>query len=94
MSSLIQKTGYPPPEWLKTNLSICSAEEELCREATEFGHSISPHWQAQWNEFKRILQAGDVLWYFEHFPEPFSGAAGYCIVRSNVSITSITTKRA
>ncbi len=94
MSSLFQTTEYPPPEWLKTNLSICSAEEELRREATEFGLSISPQWQAQWNEFKRLLQTGDVLWYFEHFPDHFRGAAGYCIVRSNVSIASITTKRA
>ena len=85
--------NYPPRQWLKHQTTIKEAEVAFRAEAQQFGLPLSPDWLSRWKEFKAQLLAEDELWYFEHFPEAFSGAAGYCILREGKSIASIGTKR-
>jgi hypothetical protein len=85
---------YPPREWLKFKTSLADAEKAVRDEVEKFGVPISPKWVPQWEQFKAQLQPTDDLWYYEHFPEPLTGAAGYCIVRGRAVIASITTMRA
>lgn len=39
------------------------------------------------------LQPEDELWFWEYFPQPMTGGAGYCIVRNGSSIAWIATVR-
>ncbi len=85
--------SYPPKHWLKYQTTVSAAETESKERAREYNVAVSPAWMARWNEFKAKLLTGDQLWYFEHFPEPMTGGAGYCIVRGEESVASITTAR-
>jgi hypothetical protein len=86
--------GYPPLAWLKERLAIHQAEYALRDETREFNIAINDRWWKSWTRFKALIGDEDELWYFEHFPEPLTGAAGYCIVRDGSSVAYITTKRA
>jgi hypothetical protein len=94
MGSLHRQAGHPPKEWLQKRVTPDDAEAAMRNEATELGLKFSNRWLREWDEFKLITEEGDELWYFEWFPEPLTGAAGYCIIRRGVSVASITTKRA
>jgi hypothetical protein len=84
---------WPPKHWLNHRTTVAAAEAASEAGAKEHNLTISPAWLARWNEFKAKLQVGDELWYFEHFPEPMTGAAGYCIVREGESVAHIATMR-
>jgi hypothetical protein len=89
------KTGdYPPREWLRFRISLPDAEAAMRAGEEKLGVQISPTWLPRWEEFRAQLQPTDELWYYEHFPEPLTGAAGYCILRRGAVIASITTMRA
>jgi len=89
------RTGeHPPREWLKLKTSLGDAEVAIRDEAEKLGVPISPTWLPQWEEFRGKLESTDELWHYEHFPEPLSGASGYCIVRGGAVVASITTRRA
>ena len=94
MSSLNQSIGHPPREWLQKQVTVDDADQAMRDEAAMLGIRVSDRWLKEWSEFKSIIRDGDELWHFEWFPEPLSGAAGYCIVRGGLSVASITTRRA
>lgn len=85
---------YPPPESLKRRLTVAEAEGEMTARSAEYGIPLSPHWLERWNVFKSEVEAQDELWYFEYFPEPMTGGAGYCRVRNGIAVASIATMRA
>ncbi len=85
---------HPPREWLRFKTSLGDAEATMRAEAQKLGVKLSPQWLPRWEEFRAQLQPTDELWYYEHFPEPLTGAAGYCIVRQGVVVASVTTMRA
>ena len=89
----LNKKPYPPAESWKRRLSRAEAEAELRKESDELGLPISPHWQERWNNFALNLQPGDELWFWEYFPQPLTGGAGYCIVRDGLSVAWIATMR-
>jgi hypothetical protein len=90
---IVSKEPYPPVESLKRRLSRTEAEAELSKESDEVGLPISPQWQERWNQFVLKLQPADELWYWEYFPQPMTGGAGYCIVRNGSSVAWIATVR-
>jgi hypothetical protein len=94
MGSLSRTSGHPPREWLQRRITVDDAEYAMREEAAALGLRASDHWLEEWCEFKTIIQEGDELWQFEWFPEPLTGAAGYCILRDGSSVASITTRRA
>jgi hypothetical protein len=94
MGSLSHTVGHPPREWLKLRVTVDDAECAVLDEAAAVGVRVSERWLQDWSAFKSIISEGDELWKFEWFPEPLSGAAGYCIVRDGSSVASITTVRA
>ena len=85
---------HPLREWLKFKTSIDDAEAAMRAEVEKFSVQMSPTWLSRWESFRAQLQPSDELWYYEHFPRPLSGGAGYCIIRQGVIIASITTRRA
>ncbi|WLQ11933.1 hypothetical protein O5O45_19585 [Hahella aquimaris] len=85
--------AFPPEESLLYKTTFDKAEAEMKREGMEFVLQISPQWLVRWNTFKSQHLHGDELWYFEHFPEPLTGAAGYCLKRAGDIVSVITTKR-
>jgi hypothetical protein len=93
MSSLSRTIGHPPREWLRRRVALDDAERAIHEEASALGLRVSDRFLREWAEFKRIIREGDELWQFEWFPEPLTGAAGYCIVRGNSSVASITMRR-
>jgi hypothetical protein len=90
---MVTKPPYPPVESWKRRLSLVEAEAESSKRAEECGCPISPQWQERWNTFVRKMQPADELWYWEYFPQPMTGGAGYCIVRDGSSIAWIATMR-
>ena len=78
--------SYPPPEYRKRQLSLRELEAELDRESREVGIPLSPKWLERRETFKAQLAEGDELWFWEYFPEPLTGGAGYCIVRDGESV--------
>lgn len=88
------KTPFPPSEHLKRKVAFEDVEAESQQRAAECGVSISPQWLERWTTFKTKFSEGDELWFWEHFPAPMTGGAGYCIVRNGVSIAWIATMRA
>jgi len=94
MSSLSRTIGHPPREWLQRRVTVDDAGRAVGGEAAAGGLRVSERWLEEWAEFKSYFSDGDELWQFEWFPKPFSGAAGYCILRDGCSVASITTKRA
>jgi hypothetical protein len=91
--AMVTKPPYPPVESWKRRLSLVEAEAESSKRAEECGCPISPQWQERWNTFVRKMQPADELWYWEYFPQPMTGGAGYCIVRDGSSIAWIATMR-
>ncbi|HEU4561005.1 MAG TPA: hypothetical protein VFS20_24350 [Longimicrobium sp.] len=87
-------SGYPPPHALKHRLTVAEAEAEMEARAGEYQATVSPHWLKRWETFKAGIEADDQLWYFEDFPEPLTGGAGYCILREGRPVAWITTMRA
>ena len=84
---------YPPPShWLR-RLTFAEAEAETGQRAEELRANVSPAWLERWEAFKALQEPGDQLWYFEHFPQPLTGGAGYCLVRDGESVTFIATVR-
>lgn len=94
MGSLNRTIGHPPREWLQRRITVDDAELAMRDEAAALGLRVSDRWLKEWSEFKSIISEGDELWEFEWFPEAFSGAAGYCILRDGSSVASIITRRA
>lgn len=88
------ESGYPPPHALKHRLTVAEAEAEMDARAKEIQRNLSARWLARWETFKAGIEAGDELWYFEHFPEAMTGAAGYCAVREGRPGAWIATMRA
>jgi len=89
----VNKKPYPPVESWQRRLGRVEAEAELRKESDELGIPISPHWQERWDNFLLNLQSEDELWFWEYFPQPMTGGAGYCIVRNGSSIAWIATMR-
>ena len=89
----MNKKPYPPVESWQRRLSRAEAEAELRKESDELGIPISPHWQERWENFVLNLQPEDELWFWEYFPQPMTGGAGYCIVRNGSSTAWIATMR-
>lgn len=87
------KKPFPPLEFCKRRLSVDEAEAELKMEAVKEGLEISPHWLNRWVAFKDEMLPGDELWYWENFPGPMTGGAGYCVVRDGTSTHWIVTMR-
>lgn len=88
------KTPYPPIDYLKHKLTFEEAEAESHRQAAELRETISDHWLRRWATFKAQFMNGDELWFWEYFPAPMTGGAGYCIVRNGISVAWIATTRA
>jgi hypothetical protein len=84
---------YPPSEFWKRCLSVAEVEAELARQSSELGLPLSPQWLERWATFKAEMLPNDELWYWENFPEPLTGGAGYCLVRDGQSILSLATMR-
>jgi hypothetical protein len=93
-SNSMNTEKYPLQEWLRFKTSIGDAEAAMRAEAEKLSLQLAPTWLSRWESFKAHLQPTDELWYYEHFPQPLSGAAGYCIVRDGAIIASITKMRA
>lgn len=87
-------SDYPPPHALKHKLTVAEAEADMEARASEYQAAIAPHWLKRWEAFKSGIEANDELWYFEDFPEPLTGGAGYCILREGRPVAWITTMRA
>lgn len=90
---MVTKAPYPPAQSWKRHLSLVEAEAELSKESKELELPISPRRQERWGDFILKLQPADELWYWEYFPQPLTGGAGYCIVRDGSSIAWIATMR-
>lgn len=86
--------GYPPPHALKHRLTVAEAEAEMDARARELQANLSARWLERWETLKAGIEAGDELWYFGHFPEAMTGAAGYCVLRQGRPVAWITTMRA
>ena len=55
----------------------------------------APHW-ARWEEFIRVMQPGDELWYYTSPKETWEnlcGCAGYAIVRNSKIVSYLNTVR-
>ena len=87
-------SDYPPSYALKRQLTAVQAEAEMESRAQEYRATLSEPWLKRWETFKAGLEANDELWYFEDFPEPLTGGAGYCILREGRPVAWITTMRA
>ena len=87
-----QKPSIPPSHWVY-RLTFAEAEAETERSAEELQANVSPAWLERWEAFKAMQKPGDQLWYFEHFPQPLRGGAGYCLVRDGESVAFIATTR-
>jgi hypothetical protein len=85
--------SYPPRAYLKRQLTLLELEAELDRESLELGIPVSARWLERWETFKAQLVEGDELWYWENFPQPLTGGAGYCIVRNDECVAYIVTLR-
>ncbi len=92
-SDHMTKEPYPPAEYWKERLTLAEAEDRRTAMSIEYGAPVSPEWQVRWDTFTSKLQPNDELWYFEYFPQPMTGGAGYCIVRDGVSVAWIATMR-
>jgi hypothetical protein len=89
----MKKSPYPPIESLKQKLTITEIEARFEQESSELGLTLSPAWVERWNKFKDQARPGDEIWYWEYFPAPLTGGAGYCLVRDGVNVAVIVTFR-
>jgi hypothetical protein len=85
--------NFPPREYLQRRLTVFEAETEMEARSAEYGVPVSPAWLERWTEFKSQMSTSDELWFWEHFPGPMTGGAGYCLVRNGMSVAFITTMR-
>jgi hypothetical protein len=80
-------------EWLKYKTTIQDSEDDMVKKANKYHTKLSKHWLVRWDRFKSHIKDGDELWFYEHFPEPMTGGAGYCILRNGTVVASIATMR-
>jgi hypothetical protein len=86
-------SDYPPPHALKHELTVTQAEAEMEARAGKAHATLSEPWLKRWEAFKSGIGETDELWYFEYFPGPMTGGAGYCILREGRPVAWIATMR-